>query len=68
MDPTQVSHPFNRRILREHFSHSSYRFPGSTYNGDCSAKTGDGSNFSSAYKTQLKQMFETQTVSNASTW
>ncbi|TKY90468.1 hypothetical protein EX895_000466 [Sporisorium graminicola] len=35
-------------------------YPGSYYVGSCNGKTGNGSNFSAAYKSSLQKLFETQ--------
>lgn len=35
-------------------------YDGSTLSGDCSTRTGNGANFSTAFKKQLKEIFDTQ--------
>ncbi|KDN44126.1 glycoside hydrolase family 5 protein [Tilletiaria anomala UBC 951] len=55
--PTDCAKYLNGRGVGARYDGS---YPGSSYVGDCSTKTGDGSNFSSSYKAFLAQMFATQ--------
>lgn len=55
--PTDCAKYLNGRGVGARYDGS---YPGSYYVGSCSDKTGDGSNFSDAYKNTLRRMFETQ--------
>lgn len=55
--PTDCAKYLNGRGVGARYDGS---YPGSYYVGSCTGKTGDGSQFSAAYKQQLKQLFETQ--------
>lgn len=55
--PTDCAKYLNGRGIGSRYDGS---FSGSTRQGSCTSKTGSGSNFSSSYKSFLKQMFDTQ--------
>ncbi|CAO1635265.1 unnamed protein product [Sympodiomycopsis kandeliae] len=55
--PTDCAKYLNGRGIGARYDGS---YPGSSYIGSCNGKTGNGANFSSSFKSQLKQLFDTQ--------
>lgn len=55
--PTDCAHWVNGRGIGARYNG---KYPGSSYIGSCKNKSGSGAKFSSAYKQQLKELFDTQ--------